>query len=149
MDKDSDQLTKKGVNQMKKQSEFKDLSGKTLIDIKGGIGDKEMIFTDTDNKKYRLFHDRDCCESVTIEDIIGDIEDLIGQPILMSEEIIYPHNQAPENVKMSEIEDIDSFTWTFYKLATIKGSVTIRWYGESNGYYSEKVDFETEPFTCY
>lgn len=82
--------------------------------------------------------DQDCCESVSIEDICGDIDCLLGCPILMAEE-----TSTSSSIYGSTIEcHDDSFTWTFYKIATINGYVTIRWYGESNGYYSESVDFK-------
>lgn len=116
---------------------FEELKGKTLTSITGGVGDDVMAFTADDGKQYELYHCQDCCESVSIEDISGDLSDIIGSPILLAEEVT--SNENPENMKFERYQD--SFTWTFYKLATIKGNVTIRWYGSSNGYYSERVDF--------
>ncbi len=114
---------------------FQDLIGHTLSKIENM--DDKIIFESVEGKRWRMWHDQDCCESVTVEDIAGDLDDLIGSPILEAEEVTSDEN--PEGVVMGYQ---DSFTWTFYKLGTIKGRVTIRWYGESNGYYSESVDFE-------
>jgi hypothetical protein len=72
-------------------------------------------------------------------DIVGDLQDLIGTPLLMAEEVTNESDVNPEGVEVPEYQE--SFTWTFYKLATIKGYVTISWYGQSNGYYNESVSF--------
>ena len=115
-------------------SEVKDLLSKVLSEV--NVGEEEIIFTCNDGSKFKMYHSQDCCESVTVEDVIGDAQDLIGYPLLMAEEVTSDKN--PEGIAK---EYQESFTWTFYKFATIKGYVTIRWYGESNGYYSESVDF--------
>lgn len=114
------------------------LLGKTILDIKGAEKQNDcIIFYCEDGSAYKMFHSQDCCESVYIEDICGNIDSLIGYPILMAEDISNECN-------METVNDYDdfSYTWTYYKIATIKGYVTIRWYGESNGFYSESVDFE-------
>lgn len=77
-------------------------------------------------KRFSLHHEQDCCESVYLEDVAGDLQDLVGTPILLSEES-YEHGE----------EGHESATWSFYKLATVKGHVTIRFFGSSNGYYGE------------
>ena len=74
-------------------------------------------------------------------DIAGDLNDLIGTPLLLVEEVTN-ENENPDGVEAPEYQE--SFTWTFYKLATIKGSVTLSWYGESNGYYNESVSFRLD-----
>ena len=114
---------------------FSDLQGKTLVSIKGGEGDEVIYFTTTEGEEYRLIYHQHCCASCCIEDIVGDLADLIGNPILVAEEV----NDDGDG-SLSEYDE--SYTWTYYKLNTIKGGVTIRWYGSSNGYYSEKATFE-------
>ena len=86
-----------------------------------------------------LNHHQDCCESVTIDEVIGDVDDLIGSPIVRATEDTNI-DENPGGVEVPEYQD--SFTWTFYNIATAKGHVTIRWYGESNGYYSETASFD-------
>ena len=83
---------------------------------------------------FELLHHQDCCEDVEIESIVGDLQDLVGSPILMAE---MSQPDLPSKEKYEE-----SYTWTFYKFATIKGYVDIRWYGSSNGFYSEEVSLE-------
>ena len=116
-------------------AELKDLLGKTMASVEN-VNDEELVFTTTEGKRYKLHHYQDCCERVTIESIVGDLSDLVGEPLLVAEESTSDTN--PEGVTVGYQ---DSFTWTFYKFATRKGWVDVRWYGESNGYYSERVDF--------
>lgn len=114
---------------------FNVLQGKTLVNIEGAEKDSgEIIFTCSDGEQYKMYHEQDCCEQVYIEDICGDVNCLIGNPILKAEEA--------SNSDEPPLYEYDSYTWTYYNLATIKGYVTIRWYGSSNGYYSEEVTLE-------
>lgn len=123
------------------EADIRMLIGKTLIKAERakadhGDGDGDIVAFLTDyGKRFELYHKRGCCEIVLIEDIVGDLEDLLRSPILKASE----DTNADDPGKLKE--DDDSYTWTFYNIATAKGHVTIRWYGTSNGYYSESVSF--------
>jgi len=109
---------------------IEDMVGQTFTSVTGSVGSEEMVFSNS-FWKFRFYHYQDCCESVDISEIIGDLDDLIDTPIL----------EAREDSE-SDSEDYGTYTWTFYNFRTIKGSVTVRWYGSSNGYYSESVSLE-------
>ena len=110
---------------------FDELLGRTLYKVES---DGEVLTLYLSNTNYvRFQHHQDCCEHVYIEDICGDLDDLVGSPLVEAEEV---SDYEGENT------GDESFTWTFYKFATRKGFVTVRWYGSSNGYYSESVSVE-------
>lgn len=96
----------------------------------------DTVTFENDTVRYTLYHSQDCCESVYVEEIIGDLEDLENLPLLIARE--------DTNAEDPGTCDGESYTWTFYNFATYKGYVTIRFLGESNGYYSEEVSVRKE-----
>jgi hypothetical protein len=113
---------------------FKELIGRTMSSVtQGETGDNDaLIFEREDGKKFAFSHRQDCCECVNIEDIVGSLDDLVGSPLLLVDESV-----SEEGGQKQDSSD----TWTFYKFATRKGYVDVRFHGSSNGYYSESVDF--------
>lgn len=118
------------------RTEFSDLIGKTITAVEGGEGDDIIDFFTSDGEHYKMLHYQDCCEYVTVDDVVGGrLQDLVGEEILDAYESSHV-NEPPTS------EWAESYTWTFYTIRTMNRTLTIRWYGESNGYYSESVDFE-------
>lgn len=112
-----------------------DLKGKTLAAITVNDDKEQVLFRTEDGDVFRMLHYQDCCESVSLEEVIGDLADLIGSPILEADEATNETDPPPSG------RGNDANLWTFYKLRTIKGGVTLRWFGSSNGYYSVGVNF--------
>lgn len=114
---------------------YEKLIGKTLATVTGAEqGSDDMTLRTAEGDGVRFYHRSDCCESVDIVEVIGDVQDLIGSPLVTAEEVSSDGHPDPDTS--------ESFTWTFYRFATAKGSVVVRWLGRSNGYYSESVTVE-------
>lgn len=109
------------------QADPQDLVGRVVTEV--FFGQDEIILKFEDEYTAKFYHEQDCCESVWVEDVNGDFDDLFGTPLLVSEA------RSEDNPNAYE-----SGTYTFYTFRTIKGSVDVRWCGASNGYYSERVD---------
>ena len=114
-----------------------DMVGQTPVSISGEKGDDELLFVMESGLRFRFHHYQDCCENVQIEDVCGDLQSLVGRPLLRADE--ESNADGPESDGYPRGY---SGTWTFYKFASIGGYADVRWLGESNGYYSESVDLD-------
>jgi hypothetical protein len=112
--------------------EFSALAGLTLEKF---VEERETIKITASGRDFIMQHHQDCCESVVVESISGDPQAAIGEVIIDATE----HSNSDEP-KQSDYDE--SFTWTYYTIRTQSQTIVIRWYGTSNGYYSERVDFE-------
>lgn len=115
---------------------FENMIGVTMSAVRCDLDSDEMTFT-SGRATFRFWHEPDCCESVYIADVTGDLSDLVGAPILEAEEISSEGAAPPTH-------ETESYTWTFYRFSTVRGTVTVRWLGESNGHYSEGVSYSEE-----
>jgi hypothetical protein len=100
-----------------------------------------MTFIFTNGTRVEFYHSQSCCESVYIESIVGDINDLIGNVLLVAEEVSNFDTPASKLTENSGAW-LDPEQWTFYKFDSNKGGITVRWYGTSNGWYSTDVSMK-------
>ena len=108
------------------------IEGKVIESITGLVQDSEVVrITFSDSSYIEQYHHQDCCESVSVEQVDGDIERHIGGTIY----------SLDEKIVNDGVAGYESCTATFYTLKTSKGFLDWRWFGESNGYYSESVDW--------
>lgn len=114
--------------------DFSILVGKTLESIENS--GERLTFHIDDGTAYVSYHSQDCCESVQIDHVDGNVEDVIGQMIVEAED--WEDGDPVPDVKYQP----ESHTWTRQRIRTNKGEVTFHWLGESNGYYGETPYFQ-------
>lgn len=132
-------------------NDYSDKDGKTLKEclqsgierIEGYFKESEkLVFWCKNGRKVVFYHEQNCCECVWLEagDGILNGVDIFTDCEWCVLDIETQTNEDKNAIPLDKYDD--SFTWSFYKFKTNKGYDTIRWYGTSNGYYSEEVDYE-------
>lgn len=114
----------------KKQEELCEISDLENKYFESVCVEEDRVIFSNSIYKYELYHERQCCETVYIESINGDLADIEGAVIRRAD-----HYSGPWTS-----EDDDDGSYNFYTIRTHKGFVDIRYNGSSNGYYSVDAD---------
>lgn len=103
----------------------------TQVKSVSGLGKNSKVVTLEldDGNVIQFYHRPDCCETVSLVD-----KEIHGK---IKGELLYIKASSNRDNKPNEW---NSHTWTFYEVRTTEGLLTMRWLGESNGFYSESVE---------
>jgi hypothetical protein len=124
---------KKRDNVVKILETFK---GKKILGFSGRTGDDDFKLLLEDDCEILFYHSQDCCEEVFLEDIVGDPASLIGKVLNCIEVKTDEDYEAPVDYNP------ESYTWTFFTIKAGNRYLDLRFFGSSNGYYSESADIK-------
>ena len=112
--------------------EFSDLVGEVLDAVDIDREENQILLTTRSGRKFLVYHEQDCCETVAISDQDGNFDNLIGKPLIEARDFAVDTGESES--------DYDSQTTTTLVFRVDDQTVISRWVGDSNGYYSESVD---------
>jgi hypothetical protein len=128
-----------------KYIDIETLIGKKIIELNIRESADEVLFGTDDGKKWIMHHNQDCCESVDLERVDGELSDLLYEIITDAECKTfsgYEDDGDWPKFLLKEPEWLESWTVSKLDFTTAKGLVSFIWQGRSNGYYGEEVQIE-------
>lgn len=117
-----------------REASFSELKGGRITGI--NYEDDVLILTiviNDETRRFKMYHPQACCESVELIDGLEELKQCLNYTIVDAY-VTTNSNDSKDNTH-------ESWTWTYYTIQTDRCSATLRWYGTSNGYYSEGVSF--------
>lgn len=119
-----------------KNIDISSLVGKTITSLYWDQYKSELTMIDSDGIHHSLGGISGDGGCVYVEDVNGNLDDLLNSPILMAEEKTAP---ADGSSIWSNYQD----RHFFYEIATIKGAVHMRFFGEAGAYYAAEAWFHS------
>ncbi len=104
--------------------------GATFKSVTVGPGNQpeSVVFETEDGRTFQMYHEQDCCEYVYLKKIKGNVDSLIGRPVVKAS-VDYMHRGGGTET-------------TFVIQVEKRGKVQFIWLGVSNGYYGETATFK-------
>ena len=129
------------------KAEFGDLLGQKIESILLRDGDSKLFLRMSSGERFVLYKKMRGCEEAYLDEAIGDWADIIGQTILRADVRMSSDPTDPLQDEQYFEHYVDSpIAWTFYELATIRGSLTLRFVCDS-GLTGSGTDSKYVPYS--